>query len=145
MAKQPLQSALLFNWRRPIPSEPGRGSWRVYQSVQLIDWRAARSSSTSGGGSVGTALAGEADGVGNAQVALVGPPETVGGEADGVGNAQIKITVRASLLGEADGIGNAQIFLGGGMVSIACITSGAVSGSPPTPQSSILYDAPASW
>lgn len=145
MAKQPRQSALLFDWHRSAGAGPGRGSWQIFQSAQLINWRAARAASSSGGGEVGVQLAGEADGAGNAQIELVGPPVRIQGEADGSGNAQIRLTVGATLRAESDGIGNAQIYLGGGIVSIACLTSGMVGGSPPTPQSSILYDAPAAW
>ncbi len=147
MSKRLLESALLIDWRaqRPLPAQKARGAWRVIQSAQVINWRAQMGPTTSGGSSVGLTLAGEADGVGNAQIALVGPPEVLAGEADGIGNAQIRLTVGASLRCEADGTGNAQIFLGGGVVSIACLTSGTVSGSPPTPKSTTLYDAPASW
>jgi hypothetical protein len=89
-------------------------------------------------------FAGEADGQGNASCMLLQPVHLVG-EADGQGNAQAWLIVGASLLGEADGVGNAQCYLGGGLVSITCITTGTVSGSPPSPQSTLLYDAPSSW
>jgi hypothetical protein len=111
-------------------------------------------------------LQGEADGIGNAQSEIVGPPIDTGGEADGVGDAQSSLRVGATTRGEADGIGNAQCdligppeetdgesdgagnaqcFLGGGTVSITCLTTGVVSGSPATPSSTVLYDAPSAW
>lgn len=147
MSKRLLDSALLIDWRAQLaaPSQKARGAWRVIQSAQVINWRAQLGPTTSGGSSIGITLAGEADGLGNAQAQLVGPPEVIACEADGIGNAQAKLTVGATIRGEADGIGNAQIYLGGGMVSIACITSGTVGGSPPTPHSTVLYDAPSSW
>jgi hypothetical protein len=145
VSKLLFQPALLIDWRRRAGTSPGRGTWQLYQSALIINWRAAHVASSSGGGSPDELLAGEAEGVGNAQAALVGPAEVIAGEADGLGNAQIAMTVGATLRCEGDGIGNAQIFLGGGIVSIACLTSGSVGGSPATPQSTVLYDAPAAW
>jgi hypothetical protein len=145
LSNQPLQSALLIAWRRPPGVEAGRGSWQVFQSAQLINWRTARAASGAGGGEVGVSLGGEADGVGNAQIELVGPPVHIAGEADGIGNAQVKLTVGATLRGEADGAGNAYVILTGGYSSITCVTAGTVGGDPPTPNSTVLYDAPSSW
>jgi hypothetical protein len=147
MAKRNLTSALLVDWRAQLPrgSEKARGAWRVIQSAQVINWRAQLGPSSSGGGAAGIAIAGEADGEGSAYVAIVGPPQDCGGEADGVSGPQCSLRVGQTIRGEADGAGNAQCFLGGGLVSIACLTSGSVGGSPPTPQSTVLFDAPSSW
>lgn len=142
MAKRILNSALLVDWRAQLPQlalQKARGAWRVINSgVQLIPWRAFMGPTTAGGITPGVQLFAEADGVGNAYVAIVGPPENVGGEADGVGQAQCKLRVGQTIRGEADGVGNAQCFIGGGIVSIGCLTTGAVGGSPPTPTQSVL-------
>jgi hypothetical protein len=148
MAKRLLTSALLIDWRAQLPpsSTKARGAWRVLQSAQVIPWRAYLGPATAGGGpATGLALRGESDGTGGAQVEITGPPDLVEGEADGRGNAQISLIVGQSLLAEADGSGDARCVFDGGVVSITCITTGTVSGSPPTPHSTILYDTPSSW
>jgi hypothetical protein len=147
MSKRLLGPALLIDWRAQLPlsSDRARGAWRVNQSAQVINWRAYQGPTSAGGGSPIVELAGEADGIGNAQGEIIGPPVQPAGEADGIGQAQGRLTVGASLRGEADGVGNAFCLFDGGIVSITCITTGSVGGSPPTPQSTVLFDAPSSW
>ena len=147
MSKRLRGQALLIDWRAQLPlgSAKARGAWRVVQSAQIINWRAQLGPASEGGSAIVISLVGEADGVGNASGEVTGPPVTLAGEADGVGNAQALLSVGATLRCEADGIGNAQFLLNGGVVSITCITTGTVGGSPPTPQSTALYDTPSSW
>jgi hypothetical protein len=142
MAKRNLTSALLIDWRAQLPQfalQKARGAWRVINSgVQLIPWRAFLGPTSGGGTETGITLQCEADGVGNAYVAIVGPPQDVGGEADGVSGPQCFLRVGATIRGETDGIGSAQCFLGGGIISIACLTTGTTS-SAPSPSQSVLY------
>ena len=148
MAKRILDSALLIDWRaqRPPGSTKARGAWRVIQSAQIINWRAQLGPSSSGGGSVGISLSGEADGVSSATVELLGPPIRLEGEADGSGQAQCGAITPPTIHGESDGVGAAQIYLGGGVVSITCMTQGYTAGAA-TPGGSIaaLADNPYSY
>lgn len=147
MSKRLLGQALLIDWRAQLPlgSTKARGAWRVVQSAQIINWRAQLGPASEGGAPIVVSLSGEADGVGNASGEIIGPPLTLAAEANGIGNAQGSLSVGATLRCEADGIGNAQFLLNGGIVSITCITTGTVGGSPPTPHSTALYDTPSSW
>ena len=121
MAKRNLTSALLIDWRAQLPQlalQKARGAWRVINSgVQLIPWRAFLGPTTSGGTETGI---------------------TFQCEADGVSGPQCSLRVGATIRGEADGIGNAQCFLGGGIISIGCLTTGTTS-SAPSPSQSVLY------
>jgi hypothetical protein len=167
------QGAGLISWRRTVSRslDPPRSANLIYGGAQLIDWRAqrpggglaqakaGRSRLIVGGsliidwrawqayGSIPSIspvlLHCEADGVGTAIAELVGPPVQLDCEADGKSTAAVTLFVPDLLYCEANGIGSATIWLGGGYAAVTCIATGAVSGSPPTPGSSVLYDAPA--
>ncbi len=165
----------LISWRRVVSHsiDPARAANLIYGGAQLIDWRAqrpggglaqakaGRSRLIIGGsliidwrawqayGSIPSIspvlLHCAADGVGSAIAELVGPAVSLDCKAGGVGTAIVTLLVPAVLHCEADGVGAATIWLGGGYAAVTCIATGTVSGSPPTPSSSVLYDAPAAF
>lgn len=149
MAKRIVGPATIIDWRAQLPLglAKARGAWRVFESAQVINWRAQMGPTSTGGGSPITALTGEADGLSSATVELTGPPIRLDCETDGQGNAQCSSVSIPTIHGECDGIGMAQIYLQGGVVSIACLTQGFSGASPPSPGGSIgaLADTPYSY